>query len=117
MRSLRLPILGARLLLPHVAASVNAVALKDRLQSLAARVDALSLRERALLLAALLVVVYVLWANLLMAPLGQRQKTQQGQVAQINTRIATQRRQGIARHRESGDKDGRLVIVSPDSGQ
>ncbi len=81
-----------------------------RLQSLAARVDALALRERALLLAALLVVFYVLWANLLMAPLEIRQKAQQDQVAQLHTHIALLDRQAqavIAHSREDPDRANR----------
>jgi MSHA biogenesis protein MshJ len=89
---------------------VNRAAPKDRLQSLAARVDALSLRERALLLAALLVVFYVLWANLLMAPLEIQQKAQQGQVAQLHAHIALLDRQAqavIARSHEDPDRTNR----------
>lgn len=89
---------------------MNGFAPKERLYSLAAQVDALSLRERALLLTALLVVFYVLWANLLMAPLEIRQKAQQGRVAQLHAHIALldhQAREVITRSRENPDRAGR----------
>lgn len=75
---------------------MNAAELRGRVQALAARIDALTLRERALLLAALLVVLYVLWSNLMMAPLEARRKAEQDQVAQLNSRIALLDRQARA---------------------
>lgn len=94
---------------------MNAADLQARLRALAGRVDALSLRERTLLLAAVLVVFYVLWANLLMTPLGRQEKGQQHQVAQLHSRIALldqQARAVIARSTVDPDRANRERLAA-----
>ncbi len=60
--------------------------MKDRIQHLAARIDALALRERALLLLAIVVATFLVWDRVLLEPLNEQAK-------QYSTRIDQQNRE------------------------
>ncbi|HQU14554.1 MAG: hypothetical protein B7Z66_02815 [Chromatiales bacterium 21-64-14] len=84
----------------------------EKWRVLTARIDVLSLRERGLLLGALLVVLYVLWSNLLMAPLEVRQKSEQQRLSQLKTQITALDQQAqvvIARNQEDPDQANRAL--------
>ena len=77
--------------------------MKAWLQGLAARVDALSLRERVLLFLAVVAVLYVLWDQVLMAPLERERRAAQAAIEQATARIAALDAEAAAivrRHRE-----------------
>ena len=77
--------------------------MKAWLQGLAARIDALSLRERVLLFLAVVAVLYVLWEQVLMAPLERERRAAQAAIERATARITALDAEAAAivrRHRE-----------------
>jgi MSHA biogenesis protein MshJ len=76
--------------------------MRERVQQLYARIDALSLRERLLVLFAVVLLMFTLWNQLLMAPLGRSQEQLKAQIGQARNDITRLERQTdeISRARE-----------------
>lgn len=70
--------------------------LRDAINSLQVRIDALSLRERGILFLVVVLVLYLLWNAMLMAPLEARQKTLLSQITNLRNETTSLDQQAVA---------------------